>query len=185
MHEIAQFVLSLGPPFTFGSFLVAYLLYREHRRRTLVDLLMRIHDRLETDERRKLRKSIYGLNREDLKKDKNENAEQLDDWGAELDYAASLFGGESKRNLRCFFFLYGDVFLRSIYIMAPYVNGQRPERGMQFLLPTSRFARKLLDCWKAESKRGFFPTTIRWKQTKLRLNQHDFQNDEECHNFLR
>lgn len=179
--QVASWVGTLASSvFSLVSIIIAGWLYMTHRRRNLGDLLMKVFDRLE--ERRELKGKIYGLKRKELGAPLGEEAARdIDQWGAELDYAASVFDGE--KNIRCFFLLYGDVFLRSVYIIAPYVNLQRKKRGAQFLLPISRFAIRILKFWEAEVKKGY-PDMIRWREGDEELTPESIRGDKDCARFL-
>jgi hypothetical protein len=175
--SIASIVISLS------SALIAYSLYRLSMRQVSGDVIHRIIDRLEAPPMRELRRVIYNLDRDKFSDWDEEFQTKIDRWGAELDVISTLLSQEE--DIKAFFMLYGDVFLRSIYQMAPYGNFQRTRRGEQFLLPLERFGNKILKVWKKSIKKKEYSRVIGVPgPSNVSLSVETFLSDRHCQNFL-
>lgn len=161
------------------ALLIAFLTYRISTRRHLTESLLRIADRLERQDKRDLRRVLYSLDRlahggwpADLR-------EQIHAWGAELDIL-SLIVSAKEIDQRAFFYLYGDVLIRSIYLLAPYVNAERQTRGRQFMQPLGGLIPMLIAQWRRECRQHNYPDEIGLPGAPGRLTLEAFQEDEAC-----
>jgi hypothetical protein len=87
--------------------------------------------------------------------------------------------------IAAFFRIYGDVFLRSVYQLAPYANSQRTLRGDQFWLPMSDLATKVIATWEKQVVFESYPAEIGIPHhSGLRLTPQVFAEDKEIQRFL-
>ncbi|MCO5190495.1 MAG: hypothetical protein M9928_04740 [Anaerolineae bacterium] len=168
----------------FLSVVITYSLFRLSMRQVSGDVIHRIIDRFEEPEMRDLRRMIYALDRDDFATWDKGLIDNVDKWGAELDIISTLLAQEE--NIKPFFMLYGDVFFRSIYQIAPYGVFQRTQRGNQFWLPMEIFGERMLKVWKKTARRGEYSKVIGVPgSSSVSLSLETFVNDKNCHTFLR
>lgn len=167
-----------------ASALIAYSLFRLSIRQVSGDVLYRIIDRLEEPSMRELRRKIYSLDRDAFREWDAELQSEVDRWGAELDVISTLLSQET--NITGFFNLYGDVFLRSIYQMAPYGVYQRTQRGDQFWLPIEVFGTRMMKVWGKAVKNGKYSRVIGVPGAKsVSISVETFKADRNCQSFLK
>jgi hypothetical protein len=165
------------------SAVIAYSLYRLNTRQVSGDVIYRVIEQLEAPPLREIRRMVYALERDKFAEWDKETLQKLDLWGAELDIVATVLRLDSDTN--AFFYLYGDVILRSIYQIAPYANHQRTIRGKQFLLPLEKFGRDLIRIWKLSVKSGEYPHVIGLpNRPTISLSYETFNTDRDCQGFL-
>lgn len=177
---------SLAALAAIGSLLTALLVYRMQRRRGRGDTLLQIVQRMETARTRGMKERVYHLHaqRESHAGWGRETRDDVDAWMAELDVIALLVEAEQV-DLRAFFLIYGDVAIRSIFILAAYANHERSERGGQFLLPLSTLTARLVRIWRREARRGRFPMEMALRYGGRWLDPDAFAGDEHVAAFLR
>lgn len=159
--------------------LVAYSTYRVSTRRHLTESLLRVADRLERAENRELRKVLYSLNRLEHQTWTEEVRDKIRRWGAELDILA-LIVSSKEIDQRAFFYLYGDVVIRSVYLLAPYVNAERQVCGRQFMQPLGILMPILIAQWQRECRNQNYPDEIGLPHSSSRLSLAAFREDEAC-----
>jgi hypothetical protein len=139
----------------------AFLANRRQRAYGVADTLLRVSERLDSPENAQIKDDVYRLwDRRDHFRDWSaEERRGVDRWCAQLDLIALLLAAE-QLDLDAFFSMYGDVLLRSIYIVAPYANWQREERGRQFLLPLSELTARLIAAWRRLAATERYPREI-------------------------
>lgn len=172
------------------SFIIALLVYLIRRREPWAQSLIKIMDRLETDEIRNIRrKIIYRIQRESEGEwvATNHTPEQtkdgIDRWGAEMDLLALLYFSKQFNPVE-FFEIYGDVVLRTAYQLAPYANKQRLERGEQFWLPFQKLTLALLGLWSKRANKGLYPEQIGFPGNPTRITPSEFKNDVHVRQFI-
>lgn len=167
-----------------ASAFITYSIFRLSMRQVSGDVLYRIIDRLEEPSMRELRRTIYSLDRDAFREWDVELQSKVDRWGAELDVISTLLSQET--NITGFFNLYGDVFLRSIYQMAPYGIYQRTQRGDQFWLPIEMFGRRMMKVWQKAASNGEYSRVIGVPGAKnVSLSVETFAVDRNCQSFLK
>ena len=168
-----------------ASAISAYLLYRNQRGWNNSDAFLRITEQLEAKGMREVRNHyVYAVDRDDAEQWNEAQRTEIDAWGAELERCATVILAEQVE-ISAFFRIYGDVFLRSIYQLAPYANAQRAVRGDQFWLPMSDLATKVIATWKRELLFGRYPAEIGIPHHPgLRLSPSILAEDDEIQRFL-
>jgi hypothetical protein len=141
-----------------ASAIAAYLSLLRSRSQGASEALFRVADRME-----RLRASrervIYRLDREYFTEWSDEDKELVHALIAELDLVASLIHARQVR-LEHYFPVYGDMLLRALYKLGPYIAATRTAKGEQFALPLTRLAPKAILFWTAEAHAGRYPTTV-------------------------
>ena len=184
MQTTSVIIATISIVISLASVLVAYSLFRLSMRQVSGDVIHRVIDRLEEPSMRKLRRSIYNIDRNQFSNWDESFQQDVDKWGAELDVIATLLTQEG--DLKAFFFLYGDVILRSIYQIAPYGNSQRTQRGAQFWLPVERLGNRMLKIWEKSAKKGEYPRVIGVPSTStISIAIETFVSDMHCQSFIR
>jgi len=183
MNIYSDLVSSISIIISVVSAIIAYSLFRLNTRQISGDVIYRVIEQLEAPQMREIRRMVYSLERDKFSEWDKETLQKLDLWGAELDIVATVLRQEA--DTEAFFYLYGDVILRSIYQIAPYANNQRTVRGKQFLLPLEKFGRHLISIWKLSVKNGEYPHVIGIpnRQT-ISLSYDTFNTDRDCQGFL-
>ncbi len=178
---VAGLIGGVGGLVALASMVVTYYLYRDSRHWQRVDAFLRIVDRLETPDKRDLRKSVYNLDRLAFTQwttDQQRNAEM---WIAELDLIAILILNQHV-HLRALCEMYGDVLVRSAYQLAPYIARAREDKGRQFALPFGRATFLLEATWRRGIGKRIFPEEIRLQQgaRPICLTPDIMAADEHC-----
>lgn len=169
---------------SFASVILSYSIFRLSMRQVSGDVIHRIIDRLEDPAMRELRNTVYSVDRDSFSEWDNKLQAEINRWGAELDVIATLLSQEG--DIRAFFMLYGDVFLRSIYQLAPYANFQRTQRGDQFWLPIEHFGNRVLKIWEKSAKKGQYSRVIGVPgSARVSLSGETFIGDRQCQSFLK
>lgn len=167
-----------------ASALIARAVYQTTKKRHFVDSLLTIVDRIESEEKREIRRIVYQLDRSSFEKWEPDIIRKVDEWCAELDLI-SLLLLSNNIDPDSFFKMYGDVFIRSIYQIAPYVNKQRETRGRQFLLLLSECGRRILRLWKRHRWCFLYPREIKLPApNSILLSPSILRKDDECRKFL-
>jgi hypothetical protein len=139
-----------------ASAVAAFLSYRRERQWAHADTFLRIVERLDSDVSRRRRQHVnYELAELEWTASDREDVRTL---CADLDLVGVLLSNE--RDLRPFLEMYGDTVLRSVWVLAPYLNRQRDERGEKFLLCLSRLVARLVAQWRTLAERHEFPEEI-------------------------
>jgi hypothetical protein len=168
-----------------SSLAVALMVHRSQRSWHISDTLMAVVTRLEEPSCRGYRDTVYHLRERRLSfADWTlEERAAVDSWGAELDVVSLLLMADQV-DMSMFLALYGDVALRSIYIIAPYANSQRQIRGEQFLIPARRVTAQLVTAWRRSSKSGKYPASIAFKYGGGQLDIKAFASDSDIRAFM-
>lgn len=154
----------------------AIVLNRVERAYNASDTLIRINERLSGNSAGK--SQVYRLadERERFRTWSDQETELFESWASDLDLVAILLLAD-QLDERDFFTMYGDVFIRSIYALAPLVVEERENRGEQFLLPLSNLTAELLKIWGQMSKKNQYPEEIRLKFGDKRLTPGVMRDD--------
>jgi hypothetical protein len=165
---------------------LSLLAHRQQRAVSITGAMLQITERLDSAESAKLKDGIYKLasRREGYTHWSDAERDIVDRWCAHLDLVALLLISK-QLEIDAFFAIYGDVTLRTIYIVAPYGNWQRSERGQQFLLPLARVTRPLLKEWRDLAKRSRYPPSIGLKYTGVDLTPESMEGDPHVSTFWR
>lgn len=107
----------------------------------------------------------------------------FESWASDLDLVAILLLAD-QLDERDFFTMYGDVFIRSVYALAPLVVEERENRGEQFLLPLSNLSAELLKIWEQMSRRNRYPKTIKLKFGDKQLTPQVMREDPFVSAFI-
>ena len=164
----------------------ALLAHRRQRSYGVADTLLRVSERLDSPENAQVKDEIYKLwdRRDRFRTWSSEERKRVDRWCAQLDLIALLLASE-QLDLDAFFSMYGDVLLRSVYIVAPYANWQRDERGRQFLLPLSQLAGRLIADWRRLADKDHYPRQIGLRYGGKVLTPAYFDEEEHVAAFRR
>ncbi len=186
-HSLWEIVPSIASAIAAGfAVWISILANRRQRAEGLSGVLLAVSERLDSSDNAHLKDEIYklGERRERYDEWSDEERHQVDNWCAHLDLVALLLMSE-QLDMRAFFAIYGDVVLRSVYIVAPYAIGQRAERGEQFLLPLSRLTERLLREWRRLERKRFYPHRIGLKYADVTLTRRSLANDRYVSQFWR
>jgi hypothetical protein len=166
-----------------GAAFAAALTVRQQHRWGATDAFLRISDQFEREAFREYRTIIYTINRDAFASWSDEQVKAVNAWCAHLDLVAILV--QTKQvDETAFLNLYGDVFLRTIYQIAPYCNYQIGVRGKQFLLPIRLLTGDLVRIWRKRAKRKRYPLTVGFPaQPQLRVTPDLFDSDDAVIRF--
>ena len=166
------------------SAVVAAALFRETRRRQRVELFISVAGRLGTGEYLDLKKTVYELRRDAHADWSEELTDRLDRWCGQLDLLALLLHYKQIDREATFMF-YGDVVLRSVYQLAPYVNAEREKRGPQYMQPLQLVLEDLIDLWERLHKEGRYTPQIHLEShTEIGLSPDSLRTDVAVKLFL-
>jgi hypothetical protein len=138
---------SLSAIAALSSAATALIVARIQYQKNATDAFFKVMDRFESVELRKIRYTIYALDRDSYAAWTADEIDAVATWSAHIDLVASLIVGK-QINGRQTFELYGDVLVRSIYILAPYCQNQLPLRGTQYLIALRKLSNRLPRLWK-------------------------------------
>ncbi len=166
-----------------GAAIAATLTVRQQHRWGATDAFLRISDQFERENFREYRTIIYNIDRDAFASWSEEQVKAVNAWCAHLDLVAILV--QTKQvDETAFLNLYGDVFLRTIYQIAPYCNHQIGIRGKQFLLPIRLLAGDLVRIWRRRAKRRRYPLTVGFPaQPQLHVTPDLFDSDDAVLRF--
>ncbi len=162
---------------------LAYQAYAVRRRRHHLDSLMKLAERFESDQNRERRTLLYQKHRGSHVEWTTDECNHIHRWISELDLAALVATGRDI-NIGAMFSLYGDVFIRSLWLLAPYIDEQREIRGRQFALPLASFYPTIVTHWQLALKKGY-PEEIGWTGGQKRVSLREFQADDACQKLVR
>lgn len=150
---------SLSAVAALSSATTALIVARIQYQKNTADAFFKIMDRFESAELRKMRYIIYALDRDRHDTWTATEIDAVTTWSAHIDLVASLI--MSKRiNGRQTFELYGDVLIRTIYILAPYCQSQLSLRGAQYLIALRKLSNRLPNLWKKEMIKGAYTGVV-------------------------
>jgi hypothetical protein len=166
-----------------GAAVAAALTVRQQHRWGATDAFLRVSDQFERESFREYRTIIYNINRDSFASWTEEQNKAVNAWCAHLDLVAILV--QTKQvDEAAFLNLYGDVFLRTIYQIAPYCNHQISIRGKQFLLPIRLLTGDLVRIWRRRAKHRLYPLTVGFPaQPQLRVTPDLFDSDDAVMRF--
>jgi hypothetical protein len=166
-----------------GAAVAAGLTVRQQQRWGATDAFLRISDQFEREAFREYRTIIYNIDRNAFASWSDEQTKAVNAWCAHLDLVAILV--QTKQiNETAFLNLYGDVFLRTVYQIAPYCNHQIGIRGQQFLLPMRLLIADLVRIWRRRAKYRRYPLTVGFPaQPQLRVTPDLFDSDDAVMRF--
>lgn len=131
---------------------------------------------MQTHDMRSYKSVIYRVNRAEFGQWSEEETAAVDAWCARLDFIATLvIAGQVNRAQ--FFSMYGDVFVRTVYQVAPYAMSQSENRGNQFLLPLRRLTYVLPKVWQHQIRRTKYPSSIKIPTQSVELTPSLFKTD--------
>lgn len=168
-----------------GSLITAFLVYRMQQGQGRGETLIKIVERLESRQSRDRKNQVYRLHAQrEAYVDWPADAQQdVDAWAAELD-AIALLVKANQVDRGALLHIYGDVALRSVFIIAAYANEQRAIRGRQFLLPLSDLTAELVAVWQDQAARGAYPSEIGMRDGSIHFTPRSFVSDPHVATFL-
>lgn len=166
-----------------GAAIAAALTVRQQHRWGATDAFLRISDQFERDTFREYRTIVYTVDRNAFASWSDDQVKAVNAWCAHLDLVAILVQTKQINEI-AFLNMYGDVFLRTVYQIAPYCNHQISTRGKQFLLPIRLLAGDLVRTWRRRAKHRRYPLTIGFPaQPQLHVTPDLFDSDEAVMRF--
>lgn len=155
----------------------ALIVARIQHRKSAVDAFFKVMDRFESAELRKCRYTVYSLDRSDFERWSDDEKQAVTTWSAHIDLVSSLILGK-QINQRQTFELYGDVLIRSIYILSPYYESQMALRGTQYLIALRKLHNWLPAFWRKEIVKGAYAMSIGIPgNSKVQLHPATFLSD--------
>ena len=127
-----------------------------------IENLYKIKIYIDSKEIRKIRRMIYSLDLEStsINTMSDGNIQQIEQWGAEMDYISRLFHSGLIDRVG-FFEIYADVVLRSAFLLSSFAMQRREERGRQYWIQFQKLVISLMIDWKSAQQAHTYPSEIK------------------------